>query len=227
MGRWLSPDWSAKEEPVPYAKMDDPQSLNLYAYVGNNPLRGVDHDGHDFLTTDPTEMDNSEAETESSQSVADQQQAQQQNGQAVATVYNETGGLRPDSSSDPNSAQNLQTARKNVAHVYKNTHGRGFQSLNHLTARARAALRGRDPDAVAAYDSSRSAVNAAYHDRTDPTGGANHIYLYDLSPNSSQHVPSWVTNGNPTTVEGPFINAAGGGDVRAGDLVLILTIKDQ
>ncbi|MES2394020.1 MAG: RHS repeat-associated core domain-containing protein [Acidobacteriota bacterium] len=29
MGRWVSPDWSAKEEPVPYAKLDDPQSLNL------------------------------------------------------------------------------------------------------------------------------------------------------------------------------------------------------
>lgn len=25
MGRWLSPDWSAKVEPVPYAKLDDPQ----------------------------------------------------------------------------------------------------------------------------------------------------------------------------------------------------------
>jgi hypothetical protein len=30
MGRWLSPDWSANEDPVPYAKLDDPQSLNLY-----------------------------------------------------------------------------------------------------------------------------------------------------------------------------------------------------
>ena len=47
MGRFLSPDWSAKEEPVPYAKMDDPQSLNLYAYLLNsNPLAGVDADGH-------------------------------------------------------------------------------------------------------------------------------------------------------------------------------------
>jgi RHS repeat-associated protein len=46
MGRWLSPDWSAKEEPVPYAKLDDPQSLNLYSYVGNNPLVRVDADGH-------------------------------------------------------------------------------------------------------------------------------------------------------------------------------------
>jgi RHS repeat-associated protein len=46
MGRWLSPDWSAKYEPVPYAKMGDPQSLNLYAYLMNNPLAGVDADGH-------------------------------------------------------------------------------------------------------------------------------------------------------------------------------------
>jgi RHS repeat-associated protein len=46
MGRWLSPDWSAKEEPVPYAKLDDPQTLNLYAYVQNNPLTNVDKDGH-------------------------------------------------------------------------------------------------------------------------------------------------------------------------------------
>jgi RHS repeat-associated protein len=46
MGRWLSPDWSAKIMPVPYAKLDNPQSLNLYAYVGNNPTLGIDSDGH-------------------------------------------------------------------------------------------------------------------------------------------------------------------------------------
>jgi RHS repeat-associated protein len=46
MGRWLSPDWSAKVMPVPYAKLDNPQSLNLYAYVGNNPMIRIDADGH-------------------------------------------------------------------------------------------------------------------------------------------------------------------------------------
>ena len=49
VARWISPDWSAKEEPVPYAKLDDPQTLNLYQYVGNNPLGRVDSDGHDTL----------------------------------------------------------------------------------------------------------------------------------------------------------------------------------
>lgn len=45
-GRFMSPDWSAKVAPVPYATMDDPQSLNLYAYVRNNPITGLDPDGH-------------------------------------------------------------------------------------------------------------------------------------------------------------------------------------
>jgi RHS repeat-associated protein len=46
MGRFLSPDWSAQVEPVPYSKLDDPQTLNLYAYVLNNPIARGDIDGH-------------------------------------------------------------------------------------------------------------------------------------------------------------------------------------
>jgi RHS repeat-associated protein len=45
-GHWMSPDWSAKIEPVPYAKLANPQSLNLYSYVENNPITGSDPDGH-------------------------------------------------------------------------------------------------------------------------------------------------------------------------------------
>jgi RHS repeat-associated protein len=45
-GRFLSPDWSAKVAPVPYAKLDNPQSLNLYSYVLNNPVVAEDPDGH-------------------------------------------------------------------------------------------------------------------------------------------------------------------------------------
>ena len=45
-GRFTSPDWSEHPEPVPYARFDDPQTLNLYAYVRNNPMLGPDIDGH-------------------------------------------------------------------------------------------------------------------------------------------------------------------------------------
>jgi RHS repeat-associated protein len=45
-GRFTTPDWSAKPQPVPYADLSNPQTLNLYAYVRNNPLRYTDPDGH-------------------------------------------------------------------------------------------------------------------------------------------------------------------------------------
>jgi len=54
MGRFLSPDWSAKVEPVPYAKLDNPQSLNLYSYVENNPLTRADVDGHATCANPPS-----------------------------------------------------------------------------------------------------------------------------------------------------------------------------
>jgi RHS repeat-associated protein len=46
MGRFLTPDWAAKPTTVPYAMFGDPQSLNLYGYVRNNPLSRTDPDGH-------------------------------------------------------------------------------------------------------------------------------------------------------------------------------------
>jgi RHS repeat-associated protein len=50
MGRFMTPDWSAKPQGVPYAVLDDPQSLNLYAYVRNNPLNRTDPSGHYICT---------------------------------------------------------------------------------------------------------------------------------------------------------------------------------
>jgi RHS repeat-associated protein len=46
MGRFMTPDWSSEAVPVPYASFADPQSLNLYSYVRNNPLSRFDLDGH-------------------------------------------------------------------------------------------------------------------------------------------------------------------------------------
>jgi len=46
VGRFQSPDWANSAEPVPYARIGIPQSLNLYAYTQNNPESSPDLDGH-------------------------------------------------------------------------------------------------------------------------------------------------------------------------------------
>ncbi len=47
LDRWLSADWSAVPAPVPYANLTNPQTLNLYAMVRDNPETFADLDGHD------------------------------------------------------------------------------------------------------------------------------------------------------------------------------------
>ena len=42
----MTPDWAARPTTVPYAVFGDPQSLNLYNYVRNDPVSRVDPDGH-------------------------------------------------------------------------------------------------------------------------------------------------------------------------------------
>ncbi len=46
LGRFTSPDWSEKPQPVPYADLENPQTLNLYTYGHNNPLTVTDPNGH-------------------------------------------------------------------------------------------------------------------------------------------------------------------------------------
>jgi RHS repeat-associated protein len=45
-GRWYSPDWASAQVPVPYADLHNPQTLNLYDYVGGDPTNHADADGH-------------------------------------------------------------------------------------------------------------------------------------------------------------------------------------
>ena len=45
-GRFLSPDWSSVPVAVPYANLANPQTLNMYALVSDNPESFADLDGH-------------------------------------------------------------------------------------------------------------------------------------------------------------------------------------
>ena len=53
IARFMTPDWSGSPVPVPYADLTDPQTLNLYSYVRNNPLGKRDPDGHFADYNDP------------------------------------------------------------------------------------------------------------------------------------------------------------------------------
>jgi len=46
MGRYMSPDWSTNPVSIPFVRLDNPQTLNQYSYVGNNPLNHYDRYGH-------------------------------------------------------------------------------------------------------------------------------------------------------------------------------------
>jgi len=59
VGRFMTPDWAAKPITVPYANFGNPQSLNLYSYVQNNPTTTADPDGHCWPLCDPTVFINS------------------------------------------------------------------------------------------------------------------------------------------------------------------------
>jgi RHS repeat-associated protein len=48
-GRWMIRDWSTSPVPVPYSEIMSPQTLNLYQYVGGNPIGRRDLDGHMFF----------------------------------------------------------------------------------------------------------------------------------------------------------------------------------
>jgi len=120
-GRFMSPDWSVQAEPVPYAQLDDPQSLNLYAYVMNNPLSEVDADGHHGDS--PGKCDDCRAILEAisngmdpSDALVANQLAQQQNNEIAGQINHETLGMKNSKAVNVS----LETAEDEIAHVRLN-----------------------------------------------------------------------------------------------------------
>lgn len=120
----MTPDWSAKAEPVPYVKLDDPQSLNLYAYVGNNPLTRHDPDGHVIAlecasekSADQCKQDKS---TELSRLAANASKTDK-NGTKESTLFKQT--------TDKN-GKTTMVLDKNAAAKWSGGHSGGFNLLN-------------------------------------------------------------------------------------------------
>ncbi len=94
----MSPDWSDDPDPIPHADTSNPQSLNRYSYVLNNPLTNTDPDGHtcQINSSDGNTYDDGDGQ---GCSTVDQQNADYQSqGKAAVTVYAQpSGGFDPGS----------------------------------------------------------------------------------------------------------------------------------
>ena len=114
-GRFLSPDWSVKVAPVPYAKLDNPQSLNLYSYVWNNPLSRNDPDGHEVdLTGDKKDKDAELKRLSANASKKDK------NGLRESSLFKET---------TDKDGKTTMTLDKDAAANFKGEHSAGYNLL--------------------------------------------------------------------------------------------------
>jgi RHS repeat-associated protein len=225
MGRWMTPDWSARGEAVPYAVLTNPQSLNLYAYVLDNPETSLDPDGHlngpghDETPPNGCGGTNQPACQQSSAQVAADQTnnppAQQQInnltvGDVAGIVYNETSSLT-NSGTQNNS---IDTARTDVAHAIINADVKYGDKRDELAGTAPSTV-SKAAMGTAAYKSSLAAAEAAYTGYKagkDPTNGATHFNLRG-SPSTANFLKSRTNPGFAIkTHSGPFNNSypAGG-----------------
>src|SRR6185437_15902694 len=102
-------------EPVPYAKLDNPQSLNLYEYALNNPLTGVDNDGHSSDTG--CGVDGKPAPCSFNDKRTNKPQNQQQQSNEIAGQINhETLGMKDSKTEN----ESLASAEGKIAHVRLN-----------------------------------------------------------------------------------------------------------
>lgn len=221
MGRFLSPDWAAKAEPVPYAKLDNPQSLNLYSYVGNNPLARFDADGHQDTTDGAGPPGDGDGDRiidpckDSSQCKAQRRAEQQAQQHTASVVFGETSGLTSEVDQNgkpvttPGADPNLATARENVADVSKRN--KAVYSRKPTKAELK------NPQVKAAWEASQA---AARNSKGNLPG--KYFFLRQDGANNPQR-PSKAAGygqGTPIRTYGPFRNA-GGGDVPAGDKTYI------
>jgi hypothetical protein len=204
-------------EPVPYAKLDNPQSLNLYTYVVDNPLRFTDADGHEEEGS--SSSDSVSGTGESGQGApggsAQNQKPQYENPQNESeaklgnVTYNEFGGARPDPKakpSDPGSPEQLHAARVAVAEVanrvLESDHPERVQARDDLTSKAVHDINAGNRDIIAAHNDSLSAARTAL-DGSNTTNDAMHYRTSNHDLNSLY--------GNKATMHfGPFPNAQGG-----------------
>jgi RHS repeat-associated protein len=217
-GRWLSADWSSVPVPVPYANLTNPQTLNLYSMVSDDPESFADLDGHLALalsgnvgndTTFTCDTSNAGCAPPSAPPSNPQGNpaAQQNNAPAdqklTNVVYNELGSGRADPKtkpSAPGSAEDLANGRQAVAEIANRVMDAGHPN--------RVAPSDLNDDAAVktdAYAKSRVAADAALNGSNISNGATQ----YRTRVNGDITTPVGKSSTNPGTPVsqhyGPFI----------------------
>jgi RHS repeat-associated protein len=97
-GRWLSPDWSPVPVAIPYASLYNPQTLNLYDYVGDDPTNHSDPDGHEDEGSAASSGDSSGSTPDQTQGAGPAQTPAQQKIQQPALIAQNQDTEQPQSS---------------------------------------------------------------------------------------------------------------------------------
>ncbi len=159
VGGFLTPDWAAAPEAVPYANLADPQSLNLYAYVMNNPVTDFDVDGHHCGATGPngcptpkpsqTKMASRQKHGRSRKGIARAAKGKKKlivlvGGTAVCQVAEPCGGIEDIAAALVGAALVYEAARTLIGHVHPAKHRKGARPSTLETHEKGGARRARD-----------------------------------------------------------------------------------
>jgi RHS repeat-associated protein len=230
MGRFMTPDWSEKPQGVPYAVLDDPQSLNLYSYVRNLPTSRTDPTGHGGPKTlvDPNtcggtnEWGGCKVDVQAGNTKQQVQQQQKPKEKANTTgadvAYGETSGMYPQQAgnekggiynpknADPASAEQLQAAREEIVRTSRvNKTVQRDKPGKHANAMEKKAWR--DSQAAAAAANRTPAVPMKY---------------FFMRQGEYVHPPAKAGfgQGEPLKTYGPFVNTPGGSVAPGNELYI-------
>ena len=127
-GRWLSADWSSVPVAVPYANLTNPQTLNLYSMVADDPESFADLDGHwvtpgaygqEICQTDPNCVARTNQNTTNAAQAPAQNPPPAQNNEPVLMAQNQMPAPQ-----QPPAHMNAAEERMSAAVAYsENTHG--------------------------------------------------------------------------------------------------------
>ena len=229
-GRWLSSDWSAVPVAVPYANLTNPQTLNLYSMVADDPESFADLDGHngnDAAIQNGTEScSNSNCAGGKANTTVAQQKptppaqnkptiqfpSNESERQLTVVAFNETGGLTPGAKSGNGSADNLQDARVAVAEVAERNIQSGHPEAvasdhgNYSIATGLwQGLHDGNSNSIKAWNNSLSAARTALAG-SNTTNGTTHFRL----DAKNGRIPKWAKGKTPSQTFGPFRNGGGG-----------------